>query len=134
MKKDNKGFSLVELIVVVLIMGILAVALAPQVMKWVDTSKKNSDKSNAKSIESSVNTAVAEAQYKGWSVPSGGLTFTVDASGLGASSFDATLGGCIKEVLKLNGANPDYPKTQAGDSYTVKIDTNYSVSVTYPGM
>ncbi len=27
MKKDNKGFSLVELIVVVLIMGILAVAL-----------------------------------------------------------------------------------------------------------
>ena len=28
-KKDNKGFSLVELIVVILIMGIIAGALAP---------------------------------------------------------------------------------------------------------
>ncbi|MCI5848904.1 MAG: type II secretion system GspH family protein, partial [Lachnoclostridium sp.] len=35
-KKNNKGFSLVELIVVVLIMAIIAVALAPQVMKWVN--------------------------------------------------------------------------------------------------
>lgn len=43
MKKNNKGFSLVELIVVVLIMGIIAVALAPQVIKWVEKSRKASD-------------------------------------------------------------------------------------------
>ena len=45
MKKDNKGFSLVELIVVVLIMGILAVALTPQVLKWVNNSRLSNDKS-----------------------------------------------------------------------------------------
>lgn len=45
MKKNNKGFSLVELIVVVLIMGIIAVALAPQVIKWVEKSRKASDAS-----------------------------------------------------------------------------------------
>ena len=43
MKKDNKGFSLVELIVVVLIMGILAVALTPQVLKWVNNSRVAND-------------------------------------------------------------------------------------------
>lgn len=138
-KKNNKGFSLVELIVVVLILGILAVALAPQVMKWVDTAKKNSDKTNAKSIESSVNTAVAEAQSKGWSVPTTGLTFTIDASGLGGTDYatggtHATLGACVKEVLKLDGASPAYPKTQAGGSYTVTITANYNVSVSYPNM
>ena len=45
-KKNNKGFSLVELIVVVLIMAIIAVSLAPQVMKWVDRSRQANDASN----------------------------------------------------------------------------------------
>lgn len=41
--KKNKGFSLVELIVVVLIMAIIAVVLAPQVTKWVNNSRNSSD-------------------------------------------------------------------------------------------
>ena len=59
-KKDNKGFSLVELIVVILIMAIIAVALAPQVMKWVGKSAQNTDESNAATIKASVQTAVAD--------------------------------------------------------------------------
>ncbi len=43
LRKDNKGFSLVELIVVVLIMAIIAVALAPQVLKWVNRSRVATD-------------------------------------------------------------------------------------------
>ncbi len=43
MNKNNKGFSLVELIVVILIMAILGVALTPQVMKWVNNSRTSSD-------------------------------------------------------------------------------------------
>lgn len=42
-KNNNKGFSLVELIVVVLIMAIIAIALAPAVMKWVDNSRIATD-------------------------------------------------------------------------------------------
>lgn len=40
---QNKGFSLVELIVVVLIMAIIAVALAPQILKWVNNSRISTD-------------------------------------------------------------------------------------------
>lgn len=60
MKKNNKGFSLVELIVVVLIMGILAVALAPQVMKWVGKAQESGNRNNAESVKSALQTAAAD--------------------------------------------------------------------------
>lgn len=41
--KTDFGFSLVELIVAVLIIAILAVSLAPQVLKWVHNSRVSSD-------------------------------------------------------------------------------------------
>ena len=58
-KMNNKGFSLVELIVVVLIMAIIAVALAPQVMKWVENSRKSTDCNNYDSVGSACNLALA---------------------------------------------------------------------------
>ena len=59
-KMNNKGFSLVELIVVVLIMAIIAVALAPQVMKWVENSRKSTDVQNYDSVVEAVNVALTD--------------------------------------------------------------------------
>lgn len=133
-KKNNKGFSLVELIVVVLILGILAVALAPQVMRWVDKAKENSDKNKAKDIESAINIAISEAQSDGWTVGTG-LTFKIENGSDGLDKIAGTkLEAPVKKTLKLSGSTPKYPKTQAGDSFTVIIDTEYSVTITYPGM
>lgn len=61
MRKNNKGFSLVELIVVVLIMAIIAVALAPQVMKWVGTSKESTDISNYDALIENIQIAMTES-------------------------------------------------------------------------
>lgn len=71
-KKNNKGFSLVELIVVVLIIGVIAVALAPQVMKWVGESKDNTDNNNAATLKSSVQAALADWQSEGGTIPTSG--------------------------------------------------------------
>ncbi len=57
-KKNNKGFSLVELIVVVLIMAIIAVSLAPQVMKWVNNSRIATDIQTGDSVVSAAQLAL----------------------------------------------------------------------------
>lgn len=57
--KYNKGFSLVELIVVVLIMGILTVALAPQVMKQVNNSRISADNQTLQSLIGNAQIAMA---------------------------------------------------------------------------
>ena len=64
-KMNNKGFSLVELIIVIAIMAILSAALAPQLMKYIEKSRVSTEQSSCSSIESCVNAALAEeAVYK----------------------------------------------------------------------
>ena len=64
-RMNNKGFSLVELIIVIAIMAILAAALAPQLMKYIEKSRVSTDASTCSSIESCVNAALAdEDAYK----------------------------------------------------------------------
>ena len=65
MKKNNKGFSLVELIVVILIIGILAIAIAPQVTKWVGRADVNQAKNELATVVSAVQVAVADFLSEG---------------------------------------------------------------------
>ena len=53
-QKNNKGFSLVELIVVIAIMAVLVGVLAPQLMKYVEKSREATDIQNCDSIASSL--------------------------------------------------------------------------------
>lgn len=51
MKKNNQGFSMVELIIVMAIMAILVGVLAPQYMKYVERSRKSADVKTIDEIE-----------------------------------------------------------------------------------
>lgn len=53
-KKNNKGFSLVELIVVIAIMIVLVAVLAPVFTKYVEQSRRATDVQNANSIAEAV--------------------------------------------------------------------------------
>lgn len=84
-KKNNKGFSLVEIIVVVLIMAIIAVALAPQVMKWVENSRIASDMETRTDIEKMCQLALAD-EYIFEHVKDGGYTITITKDSTGETN------------------------------------------------
>lgn len=69
-KTNNKGFSLVELIIVIAIMAILAGAIAPALIKYIDKSRKSNDVSAAKTIKTAVETALGtESVYETLTAP-----------------------------------------------------------------
>ena len=64
-KKDNKGFTLVELVIVVAILAILVGLLAPQYTKYVERSRQAADASNLDNLVTVVKVAAVDDKYKG---------------------------------------------------------------------
>lgn len=123
-KKNNKGFSLVELIVVVLIMAIIAVALAPQVMKWVNESRKSADASTYDSVVAAAQDALADEEV--WKEVTGGADFTITIN-----TTEVTNGGGAKFTAEFNkqiGGNPNSIKLkQSGATATVTVQKDGTV-------
>lgn len=59
-KTNNKGFSLVELIIVIAIMAILVGVLAPQYLKYVEKSRVSADMDQLDSVYTACTTAAAD--------------------------------------------------------------------------
>ncbi len=72
-KMNNKGFSLVELIVVIAIMAVLVGVLAPQFLKYVESSRRSTDISNAQNIQSAVLADIAEGEITGAGTQTSGV-------------------------------------------------------------
>ena len=64
-QKNNKGFSLVELIVVIAIMAVLVGVLAPQLIKYVEKSRESTDIQNADTVVTAFRTYAAENDVSG---------------------------------------------------------------------
>lgn len=74
-QKNNKGFSLVELIVVIAIMAVLVGVLAPQLIKYVEKSREATDIQNCDSIATALKTYFADQEGVG-----GTVTVTVNSA------------------------------------------------------
>lgn len=60
LKKNKKGYTLTELIVVVAILGVLAAIAVPSVMSAIESSKKQADITSMKAMETAVQVCLAD--------------------------------------------------------------------------
>ena len=76
----NKGFSLVELIIVIAIMAILAAAIAPALIRYIDKSRRSDDVAAAESVNTAAQAAFSneEAYDDVQAVLGGSSTITID--------------------------------------------------------
>ncbi len=84
-KKSNRGFTLVELIIVIAIIAILAAVLAPQYLQYVERSRQSNDLQVATNLMRAVTVAVADPQSN---VPAGCVLEVLWATG-GATRSEA---------------------------------------------
>lgn len=85
--KNNKGFSLVELIIVIAIMAVLVGVLAPTYLQYVEKSKKSNDVSTIDTIVTAVEIAAIDPEAVADTTTE--LTIKVEASGMTVTATGA---------------------------------------------
>lgn len=89
-KKNNKGFTLVELVIVVAILAILVGLLAPQYAKYIEKSRQSADVNNMEelvkaievySVDRATTKDTVAAEKITLKLTTGGLTISSDATG-----------------------------------------------------
>jgi type IV pilus assembly protein PilA len=137
MKKEmnNKGFSLVELIIVIAIMAILIVVLAPQYLKYVEKSRNSTDVSNATEIVTAIQVYAADPDATKAFKSGESFTISVGTSG-SISGGDADAKAAAQDAMDESGitlANVKCSSKSNWSDYTITgtVESNGSITFTY---
>ncbi|MBU5475533.1 type II secretion system GspH family protein [Eubacterium sp. MSJ-21] len=114
-KTNNKGFSLVELIIVIAIMAILAGAIAPALIRYIDKSRKSNDVSAAKTIKTAIETSMSNED-------------AYEALTTGDSSTLTDLDGNSITYAGLVIFTPSTPTAGTGAGVTITTATNATIA------
>lgn len=115
MKKNNKGFSLVELIIVIAIMAILAGALAPALIKYINKSRRSADISNADTIRTACQTAMSDEDAM--------VAIGTGVTGASVSDLKSSYGAFSTEISSILGNSTITSKYfDKGNEFTIDIN------------
>ncbi len=106
--KNNKGFSLVELIIVIAIMAVLIGVLAPQFIKYVERSRESTDLQNIEEIKTAAEAYVAD---NGETIPASSSIVITIGSGAGATIAVTATG--ITDLDDASKGLPQYGVTMS---------------------
>ena len=123
--KNNKGFSLVELIIVIAIMAILVGVMAPQLIKYIEKTNESSDTQLCDTLRSALTTAALDPDVvKDGHGITGGTTMS-------AVCADSTYKAAVEDILGFSvGTEESKLKSKAGKSAHIHVDIQGSNRIT----
>ena len=124
-KKNNKGFSLVELIVVIAIMAVLVGILAPTLIKYVDKSRRSTDVKNASEYMSAIQTYASDHEEM-----AGISGATIVLTTKGATISDANIQKALEDAGLTTSTDKDKDKANASMKLKSKSWGDVTISVT----
>ena len=102
-----KGFTLIELIVVIAIIGVLAAILVPSMIGYVGQSKLSTANSNAKLAYTNTATYCTNCEVAGYTVTTSGAALQVNLASGSAGQTYSKDGSHLTEALQsLMGGSP----------------------------
>ena len=124
-KLDNQGFSLVEIIIVIAIMAILAAALAPQLIKYLEKAREASDHQVTETIIGCFNAAIADDDvYKELTANASVTTLDITFDSSGNPQMSASDFPLLVAELEESLADIEKPKSSGTTKYTVSWNNN----------
>ena len=118
--KNNKGFSLVELIIVIAIMAILVGVMAPQLIKYIEKTNVSSDVQLCDTVREAVQTAMMDPSVINASnngVPAAGSLLTDPAFTSGGTPFQ----DAVYEILGTNAPQNGFKSSAKNNSGQLKV-------------
>lgn len=134
--KNNKGFSLVELIIVIAIMAILVGVMAPQLIKYIEKANASADAQLADTVHSAVIDAALDPEVatdNSAGIPTGWVEI-VSGTTWSASSTTSSFERAVCEILGVTSTSQlsSSLKSNGASAISVSVSGN-NVTVVLPG-